>query len=166
MTELRKNKEKVQGEVMRDLVRRQAINHYFVENPPKPVAPERLSEFLAAFPPWLQSAFDSAFAGRSAAAADGRLPARLSARPKSSWCSGHVTGRRGTSCHERAGRVRRDRGQAAVPSRQSSVVSRGMAGGAIRLRKKKTSAGCGLRWPRPSKAGAGSSPTRWSARSS
>ena len=59
VNELRKNKEKAQGEVVRDLVRREAINHYFVENPPKPVAPERLSEFLAAFPPWLQSAFDS-----------------------------------------------------------------------------------------------------------
>jgi hypothetical protein len=57
-TEARTKKAAVQGEVLRDIVRRQAINNYFVDHPPKAVTLERLSEFLAAFPPWLQSAFD------------------------------------------------------------------------------------------------------------
>ena len=45
-------------EVQREILRRQAINYYFLNHPPKSVTPERLSEFLAAFPPWLQSTFD------------------------------------------------------------------------------------------------------------
>ena len=42
-----------------EILRRQAINYYFLEHPPKSVTPERLADFLAAFPPWLQSAFDT-----------------------------------------------------------------------------------------------------------
>jgi hypothetical protein len=57
-TELRKKKEGIAAEAARDILRRQAINYYFSEHQPKSVTPERLSEFLAAFPPWLQSAFD------------------------------------------------------------------------------------------------------------
>jgi hypothetical protein len=50
-----KNKEAVHGQIRR----RQAINYYFVGNRPHSVTPERLADFLAAFPPWLQSTFDS-----------------------------------------------------------------------------------------------------------
>ena len=57
-TELRKKKQGIGAELSRDILRRQAINYYFSEHQPKSVTPERLSEFLAAFPPWLQSAFD------------------------------------------------------------------------------------------------------------
>ncbi len=57
-SELRKKKDGLQTEPARDIVRRQAINYYFSEHQPKSVTPERLSQFLAAFPPWLQSAFD------------------------------------------------------------------------------------------------------------
>jgi hypothetical protein len=56
--ELRKKKEAAQADLA-EILRRQAINYYFVEHPSKFVTPERLSDFLAAFPPWLQSAFDS-----------------------------------------------------------------------------------------------------------
>ena len=56
--ELRKKKEAPQADLA-EILRRQAINYYFVEHPSKFVTQERLSEFLAAFPPWLQSAFDS-----------------------------------------------------------------------------------------------------------
>jgi len=54
--ELKKKQESLRSEILR----RQAINYYFLENRPLPhaVAPERLADFLAAFPPWLQSAFD------------------------------------------------------------------------------------------------------------
>ena len=58
LSEPKKKKEGIQAEVARDILRRQAINYYFAEHPPKPVTPERLSAFLAEFPPWLQSAFD------------------------------------------------------------------------------------------------------------
>jgi hypothetical protein len=58
-TEPKKKKEGIQAELARDILRRQAINFYFSEHQPKAVTPERLSAFLAAFPPWLQSAFDS-----------------------------------------------------------------------------------------------------------
>jgi hypothetical protein len=57
-SELRKKKEGLQTEPARDILRRQAINYYFSEHQPKSVTSERLSQFLAAFPPWLQSAFD------------------------------------------------------------------------------------------------------------
>jgi len=55
--ELKKKQEGIRAEI----VRREAINYYFLENRPLPnaVAPERLVDFVAAFPPWLQSAFDS-----------------------------------------------------------------------------------------------------------
>ena len=56
--ELRRKKEGIVAEFGRDILRRQAINYYFSEHQPKSVTPERLSEFLTAFPPWLQSAFD------------------------------------------------------------------------------------------------------------
>jgi hypothetical protein len=58
LSEPKKKKEGIQAELARDILRRQAINFYFSEHPQKPVTPERLSAFLAAFPPWLQSAFD------------------------------------------------------------------------------------------------------------
>jgi hypothetical protein len=57
-SEARKKKEGLQAEPARDILRRQAINYYFSEHQPKSVTSERLSQFLAAFPPWLQSAFD------------------------------------------------------------------------------------------------------------
>ena len=54
LNELRKKQESLRTEILR----RQAINHYFLEHPPSAVTPERLADFLAAFPLWLQSAFD------------------------------------------------------------------------------------------------------------
>ena len=59
LSELRKKKEGIQAELARDILRRQAMNFYWSEHPPKAVTPERLSAFLAEFPPWLQSAFDA-----------------------------------------------------------------------------------------------------------
>jgi hypothetical protein len=42
-----------------EILRRQAINFHFLErHRPKPVDPERLDDFLASFPPWLQSRFN------------------------------------------------------------------------------------------------------------
>ena len=42
-----------------EILLRQAINFHFLENHrPKPVDPGRLDDFLASFPPWLQSCFD------------------------------------------------------------------------------------------------------------
>jgi hypothetical protein len=58
LNELRKKKDAVHTEIQRDVLRRQAINYYFLNHPPKSVTPERLSQFLAAFPAWLQSSFD------------------------------------------------------------------------------------------------------------
>jgi len=54
--ELKKKQEVLRAEIMR----RAAINYYFLKNRPLPhaVAPQRLVDFVAAFPPWLQSAFD------------------------------------------------------------------------------------------------------------
>jgi hypothetical protein len=42
-----------------EFVRRLAINHYFAENPVSAVTPERLAQFLAGYPNWVQSTFDS-----------------------------------------------------------------------------------------------------------
>ncbi len=42
-----------------EFVRRLAINHYFAENPVSEVSPERLAQFLAGYPNWVQSTFDS-----------------------------------------------------------------------------------------------------------
>jgi len=55
--ELKKKQEVLRGEIMR----REAINYYFLKNRTlsHAVAPERLVDFVAAFPPWLQSAFDA-----------------------------------------------------------------------------------------------------------
>jgi hypothetical protein len=58
LKELSKKKTEGALEAQRDILRRQAINYYFLNHPPKSVTPERLSDFLAAFPAWLQSAFD------------------------------------------------------------------------------------------------------------
>jgi hypothetical protein len=42
-----------------EVLRRQAINFHFLEQDrPKSVEPDRLDDFLASFPPWLQSRFD------------------------------------------------------------------------------------------------------------
>ncbi len=41
-----------------ETVRRMTINYYFVANPPHAVTPERLDDFMAAFPPWLRTTFD------------------------------------------------------------------------------------------------------------
>ena len=42
-----------------EILRRQAINLHFLENErPSAVDPDRLADFLASFPPWLQSCFD------------------------------------------------------------------------------------------------------------
>jgi hypothetical protein len=43
-----------------EILRRQMINYHYLEkgHHPKGVTPERLAEFLALFPPWLQSSFD------------------------------------------------------------------------------------------------------------
>jgi hypothetical protein len=43
-----------------EILRRQMINYHYLERDhhPKEVTPERLAEFLALFPPWLQSSFD------------------------------------------------------------------------------------------------------------
>jgi hypothetical protein len=40
-----------------EIYRRLAANSYFVDNPPKPVTPDRLSDFLAAYPGWIQTSF-------------------------------------------------------------------------------------------------------------
>jgi hypothetical protein len=58
LKELRKKKDEAALEAQREILRRQAINYYFLNHPPKAVTPERLSAFLAAFPAWLQSTFD------------------------------------------------------------------------------------------------------------
>ncbi|MFI5460379.1 MAG: hypothetical protein ACHRXM_33600 [Isosphaerales bacterium] len=52
--ELKKKQEAVRTEILR----RQAINYYFIQNRPHAVTPERLVDFVAAFPSWLQSTFD------------------------------------------------------------------------------------------------------------
>ena len=54
LNELRKKQEVVRTEIMR----RGAINHYFLEFPRTAVTTERLGDFLAAFPSWLRTAFD------------------------------------------------------------------------------------------------------------
>jgi len=41
-----------------EIMRRMAINYHFMVHPPPVVTPERLNDFLAAFPPWLKSTFD------------------------------------------------------------------------------------------------------------
>jgi hypothetical protein len=42
-----------------EILRRQAINLHFLESErPSPVDPDRLADFLASFPPWLQTCFD------------------------------------------------------------------------------------------------------------
>lgn len=41
------------------LLRRLAMNLYFLEQPPPSVKPDRLAQFLAAMPPWLRSTFDT-----------------------------------------------------------------------------------------------------------
>lgn len=56
---IQEKKEGIQADLARDILRRQAMNFYFSEHPPKAVAPERLSAFLAEFPPWLKSVFDA-----------------------------------------------------------------------------------------------------------
>jgi hypothetical protein len=40
-----------------EIYRRLAANSYFVDNPPKPVTPDRLDAFLAAYPGWIQASF-------------------------------------------------------------------------------------------------------------
>ena len=56
LEELRKKQEARRQEILR----RQLINFHYLEKDhhPKGVTPERLAEFLALFPPWLQSSFD------------------------------------------------------------------------------------------------------------
>ena len=54
LNDLKKKQESIRAEI----VRRQAINYYFLENRPHTVSPEKLAAFLEAFPPWLQSVFD------------------------------------------------------------------------------------------------------------
>jgi hypothetical protein len=41
-----------------EIMRRMAINYHFMAHPPPAVTPERLDDFVAAFPPWLKSTFD------------------------------------------------------------------------------------------------------------
>ncbi len=41
------------------VLRRLAINLYFLEHPPRPVDTERLAQFAAAMPPWIRASFDS-----------------------------------------------------------------------------------------------------------
>jgi hypothetical protein len=55
LSELKKKQELVHAAIRR----RQAINYYFIQNRPRSVTPGRLTDFLAAFPPWLRSTFDS-----------------------------------------------------------------------------------------------------------
>jgi len=46
--------------IVSPLMRRLAINLYFLEQPaPRPVDPQRLAQFLAAMPPWVRTSFDS-----------------------------------------------------------------------------------------------------------
>ena len=112
-------------------MRRQAINYYFSEHPPKSVTPERLSEFLAAFPPWLQSAFDP----HPPEEAQRRLtivyrlvfphPSEIKLSPK-------PVGRRRPALAPRPqqpGPASPHVRQAAVPNGQHSLVSRGVARG-------------------------------------
>jgi len=54
LNELKKKQESLRAEILR----RQAINYYFLQNRPHAVTPERLVDFVAAFPSWLQSTFD------------------------------------------------------------------------------------------------------------
>ena len=56
----RKEAEEQVGHTVSPLMRRLAINLYFLEQPaPRPVDPQRLAQFLAAMPPWIRTAFDS-----------------------------------------------------------------------------------------------------------
>ena len=46
--------------IVSPLMRRLAINLYFLEQPaPRPVDPQRLAQFYAAMPPWVRTSFDS-----------------------------------------------------------------------------------------------------------
>jgi len=54
LNDLKKKQESLRAEILR----RQAINYYFIQKRPQAVTPERLVQFVAAFPSWLQSAFD------------------------------------------------------------------------------------------------------------
>ena len=46
--------------IVSPLMRRLAINLYFLEQPaPRPVDPQRLAQFFAAMPPWVRTSFDS-----------------------------------------------------------------------------------------------------------
>jgi hypothetical protein len=49
----------VKDQVRLAVMHRFAINLYGLENPPKPVSPERLDRFLAELPPWVRSTFDA-----------------------------------------------------------------------------------------------------------
>jgi len=57
----RKNEGKEQAvRIISPLMRRLAINLYFLEQPaPRPVDPERLAQFFAAMPPWVRTSYDS-----------------------------------------------------------------------------------------------------------
>jgi hypothetical protein len=61
LTAKRKQEAKDQAVRMPPLLRRLAINLYFLEQPtaPKRVDPERLAQFFAALPPWVRTSFDS-----------------------------------------------------------------------------------------------------------
>jgi hypothetical protein len=54
LNQLKKKEEALRAEILR----RQAINFYFLKHQPRAVTEERLADFLAAFPGWLQSTFD------------------------------------------------------------------------------------------------------------
>ncbi len=57
----RKNEGKEEASrIVSPLMRRLAINLYFLEQPaPRPVDPARLAQFFAAMPPWVRTSFDS-----------------------------------------------------------------------------------------------------------
>src|SRR5262249_6877793 len=51
--------EAVLEKLKRNRLRREAIQLYFQDHPPRPVDPTNLIRFRAAMPPWIQAAFDS-----------------------------------------------------------------------------------------------------------
>jgi hypothetical protein len=42
-----------------EILRRMAINYHFIAHPPHAVTPQRLDDFISAFPPWLKATFDA-----------------------------------------------------------------------------------------------------------
>ena len=153
LNDLRK-KQGAPAEAAREILRRQAINYYFSEHPPKPVTSERLTEFLEGLPPWLQSAFDA----HSPEDARRRLtvvyrlvfphPMEVTQAPKPAAGTG--------ACGRKSARTNpHTRETTAGAARQRSFVSPGVARARSQRGRHPLDAGCaggGRTGPRPRRA--------------